>query len=122
MGDTPYLKVTQMGDNVFHMSSKQATSKELGEAMKSLFKWRGVNQDEVSFETGIPITSLSRKLNRGVFRYEEMCSIASILKVQLSTIITLAEWIHGGGDFERFAVEHLSPSSLNKSPVLEVTA
>ena len=39
MGDTPYLKVTQMGDNVFHMSSKQATSKELGEAMKSLFKW-----------------------------------------------------------------------------------
>ena len=38
MGDTPYLKVTQMGDNVFHMSSKQATSKELGEAMKSLFK------------------------------------------------------------------------------------
>lgn len=62
------------------------------------------------------------KLNSGVFRYEEMCSIASILKVQLSTIITLAEWIHGGGDFERFAVEHLSPSSLNKSPVLEVTA
>ena len=41
--------------------------------MKSLFKWRGVNQDEVSLETGIPITSLSRKLNSGVFRYEEMC-------------------------------------------------
>lgn len=90
--------------------------------MKNLFKWRGVNQDEVSLETGIPITSLSRKLNSGVFRYEEMCPIASILKVQLSTIITLAEWIHGGGAFERFAVEHLSPSSLNKSPVLEVTA
>lgn len=59
---TPYQdkKQPQMGDIVFYMSNKQAASKELGEAMKCLFKWCGVNQDEVSFEAGIPITSLSR--------------------------------------------------------------
>ncbi|NMM98081.1 DNA-binding protein [Bifidobacterium sp. DSM 109959] len=70
--------------------------------MKRLFKKQGLSQDEVSLETGIPITSLSRKLNSGIFKYEEMCSIANLLKMPLSRLIELAEWLQEGKSFDAY--------------------
>lgn len=91
-----------MGDKVTHMKARQVTSKTIGAVLKRLLKAHHITQESASTETGIPLTSLNRKLNSGVFNGEELNALATILNLRLSRIIALGEWVEDGNKFEDF--------------------
>ena len=102
MGDTPTWKETHLGDIVTHMNAKQTTSRTIGAVIKQLLKIQHITQESASTETGIPITSLNRKLNSGVFNIEELSSMANVLNLKLSSIIKLGEWVEDGNKLEEY--------------------
>lgn len=50
-----------------------------------------MTQEELATFSGIPRNSLNRKINGGVFSFEELTRMARALKRPLSGIISLAE-------------------------------
>lgn len=84
------------------MNAKQTTSRTIGAVIKQLLKIQHITQESASTETGIPITSLNRKLNSGVFNIEELSSMANVLNLKLSSIIKLGEWVEDGNKLEEY--------------------
>lgn len=73
------------------MKTKQATSTTLGITLKAHFKKHQLTQADVSLKTGIPTNSLNRKLNGGVFDFEELVKISDALHEPLAEIMRDAE-------------------------------
>lgn len=73
------------------MKQIESASKQLGCAIKHFLDSEGTSQTKLSDITGIPRNSLNRKLNGGVFDYEELDKIAHALNVPLSQIVAKAE-------------------------------
>lgn len=63
----------------------------MGSSIRHFLETAGMSQTKLSNMTGIPRNSLNRKLNGGVFDYEELDKIAHALNVPLSTIVAKAE-------------------------------
>ena len=86
------MKVSQLGHKMSHMNTKTpVTSQELGAVLKGLIREKGVRQSDISTETGIPLNSFNRKLNGGVFNFEELMKVAQSLDTPLSEILSRAE-------------------------------
>jgi hypothetical protein len=77
--------------NLFHMEQYEPTSQTLGKAIKQAYKAVGKTQNDVILETGISRTSFFRKINGGVFGYEELVKVAKACEVKLSELMELAE-------------------------------
>lgn len=91
MGDTPICNLTQMEYIVMDMDYEKISSKDFGAVLKGAFREHNLSQRDISLETGIPLNSLNRKLNGGVFDLEELMRIASTLGTPLSELISRAE-------------------------------
>lgn len=63
----------------------------MGSSIRHFLETAGMSQTKLSNMTGIPRNSLNRKLNGGVFDYEELDKIAHALNVPLSIIVAKAE-------------------------------
>jgi transcriptional regulator with XRE-family HTH domain len=59
--------------------------------MKRLLHDGNISQNQLAILTGIPRNTLNRKINGGVFDFDELTKVASVLKKKLSSIIALAE-------------------------------
>lgn len=66
-------------------------SERMGHSIRHFLSLSGMSQTKLSNMTGIPRNSLNRKLNGGVFDYEELDKIAHALNVPLSQIVARAE-------------------------------
>ncbi|WP_249932882.1 helix-turn-helix domain-containing protein [Bifidobacterium moukalabense] len=73
------------------MDYKKISSKDFGTVLKGAFREHDLSQRDISLETGIPLNSLNRKLNGGIFDLEELMRIASVLGTPLSELISRAE-------------------------------
>lgn len=82
---------TQAARILFHMEHNTLSSVKLGLVMKRLLHANNISQNQLAILTGIPRNTLNRKINGGVFDFDELTKIASVLKKKLSSIIALAE-------------------------------
>lgn len=74
-----------------HMEHTEPTSAQLGAELKLILKDVDMTQDELSTYSGIPRNTLNRKINGGVFGFDELTRISHVLKMPLSKIIARAE-------------------------------
>ena len=81
----------QHGRILSHMERYVTASERMGHAIRHFLEAAGMSQTKLSNMTGIPRNSLNRKLNGGVFDYEELDKIAHALNVPLSIIVAKAE-------------------------------
>ncbi|WP_236023761.1 helix-turn-helix domain-containing protein [Bifidobacterium miconis] len=73
------------------MEHIEPTSAQLGAALKDILSEIGMTQDDLGTYCGIPRNSLNRKINGGVFSFDELTRIAHVVKMPLSKIIEKAE-------------------------------
>lgn len=73
------------------MEHIEPTSAQLGSSLKEILSETGLTQNEIGTRCGIPRNSLNRKINGGVFSFDELTRIAHTLKMPLSKIIARAE-------------------------------
>lgn len=86
------LHLSQVGRNVSHMEPTWPTSTEVSETVKSAIKAAGLSQREVAERSGIPTTTLNRRLNTGSpFIYEELVAVARVIGRTVSDLIAEAE-------------------------------
>ncbi len=74
-----------------HMEHIEPTSAQLGAELKLILKDVDMTQEELAIYAGIPRNTLNRKINGGVFIFDELTRIARVLKTPLSEIIARAE-------------------------------
>lgn len=74
-----------------HMEHTEPTSAQLGTELKLILKDADMTQDELATYSGIPRNTLNRKINGGVFGFDELTRISRVLEMPLSEIIAKAE-------------------------------
>ncbi|EGL14237.1 conserved domain protein [Gardnerella vaginalis 315-A] len=67
------------------------TSSQLGLALKNVLTKANITQDTLAIKAGIPRNTLNRKINGGVFRFDELTRISKVCKMPLSKILEQAE-------------------------------
>ncbi|WP_422118752.1 helix-turn-helix domain-containing protein [Gardnerella sp. DNF00476] len=67
------------------------TSSQLGLALKNVLTKANITQDTLATKAGIPRNTLNRKINGGVFRFDELTRISKVCKMPLSKILEQAE-------------------------------
>lgn len=81
----------KIGRNMFHMELIVPTSSQLGLALKNVLTKANITQDTLATKAGIPRNTLNRKINGGVFRFDELTRISKVCKMPLSKILEQAE-------------------------------
>lgn len=81
----------KIGRNMFHMELMVPTSSQLGLALKNVLTKANITQDTLAIKAGIPRNTLNRKINGGVFRFDELTRISKVCKMPLSKILEQAE-------------------------------
>lgn len=86
------LHLSQVGRIVSHMEPTWPTSIEVAETVKRAIANAGKSQREVAEMSGVPLTTLNRRLNTGSpFVYEELVSVARVIGCRVSDLISEAE-------------------------------
>ena len=67
------------------------TAADLGEILKRTIKSANLTQEETATLTGIPRSTLLRKMHGGTFNFEELSKISQITGKKLSAIVSEAE-------------------------------
>jgi predicted transcriptional regulator len=73
------------------MEHNQLSSVALGSVIKQILKEESLSQNQLAISSGIPRNTLNRKINGGIFDFNELTRISQVVKKKLSTIIALAE-------------------------------
>ncbi|TPF96836.1 DNA-binding protein [Bifidobacterium sp. UTCIF-39] len=73
------------------MEHNEPTSAQLGAALKQILCSNNMTQEDLATFAGIPRNTLNRKINGGVFTFDELTRVAHVVKMPLSKIIALAE-------------------------------
>jgi predicted transcriptional regulator len=77
--------------NLSYMEHNQLSSVALGSVIKQILKEESLSQNQLAISSGIPRNTLNRKINGGIFDFNELTRISQVVKKKLSTIIALAE-------------------------------
>ena len=88
-----------------HMELIEPSSAQLGIALKQVLKDVDMTQDDLANQTGIPRNTLNRKINGGVFKFDELTQISRAVKRPLSKIIAIAESRASSGESVALADE-----------------
>lgn len=83
----------QVGTTVVHMEHPTPTPREIAAAVSHRMDTAGVSLREVSRETNIPLTTLTRRLNGSPFLSTELAALASLFGVPVSRLVSEAESI-----------------------------
>ena len=74
-----------------HMKQYLLENRHLGIAIKQVLNESGMTQVMLADRAEIPRNTLNRKINVGVFNFDELCRIACVTHRPLSSIIAMAE-------------------------------
>lgn len=78
------------------MDTPEATSKALAEAVKAALETAGVSRRDAAERTGIPLTTLQRRLTgRSPFLVTELAVLASLTGTTVSALAATAESMDG---------------------------
>lgn len=72
------------------------SSADLGEVLKQTFKSAHLTQEEIAVRTGIPRSTLLRKMHGGTFNLDELSRISQTTGRRLSAILSDAEALAAG--------------------------
>lgn len=88
------MRLFRLASTVFHMTTAHDTAKALAQAVRETIESRGHTQREVADGTGIPLTTLSRKL-RGLTPLDaiETASLAIFLDTSITDLALRADRI-----------------------------
>ncbi|MBW3077728.1 helix-turn-helix domain-containing protein [Bifidobacterium simiiventris] len=80
------------------MKQKLLEQKHLGIAIKQVLAEVGMTQIALADRSGIPRNTLNRKINVGIFNFDELRRIACAVNRPLSSIVASAERLDSAGE------------------------
>ena len=81
-----------------HMKQKLLEQKHLGVAIKQVLAEVDMTQIALADRSGIPRNTLNRKINVGIFNFDELRRIACAVNRPLSSIVASAERLDSAED------------------------
>ena len=81
-----------------HMKQKLLEQKHLGVAIKQVLAEVDMTQIALADRSGIPRNTLNRKINVGIFNFDELKRIACAVNRPLSSIVASAERLDSAED------------------------
>ena len=81
-----------------HMKQKLLEQKHLGVAIKQVLAEVDMTQIALADRSGIPRNTLTRKINVGIFNFDELRRIACAVNRPLSSIVASAERLDSAED------------------------